>query len=168
MKASLFYVSLNILVCLILLGDAFEFTPNVKNVSINEINSKLTRAKRTTYYNYFIYTSDNCKYEIPRNIYEDLKVSDSVSISSSLIFKMPLKLSYRKDDKVFVYDIGQLQTKKSEKYGLIISIALSFLALLFLLTMPNKYYNIYKLFIIFPIVITIVVFLFIVIEVLSV
>ena len=124
------FIGLNIILCSVLLGDAFILPGKVKTVLLTEFSSKLTRAKRTSYYNYFIYTSDNCKYEVTENLYENLRINDSVQILSSPIIKMPIEIHYWKNDQQYSSKIGQLNTNKSEKIGLIISLIISIILFL--------------------------------------
>jgi len=125
MKVNLSFIGFNILLCSILLGDAFIFPSKGKIVALTEFSSKLTRARRTSYFNYFIHTSDNCRYEISEILYDNLRVNDSVKIFSSPIIKMPIEIHYWRNGQHYSSKIGQLNSNESEKFGLIISLLIS-------------------------------------------
>lgn len=125
MKRTLTFVGLNIMFCVILLGDAFILPSNSKTVAINKFGSKYSTAELTNYYNYFIYTSDDCKYEVNKGVFDDLKASDTIMIHSSSLLHMPVKISYSKNDKTHVRKIGQLNSQDHGRIGLIISLIIS-------------------------------------------
>ncbi len=129
---------INIGLCVLLLADGFLFSPKVKTVAITHFSSKLTNLKRDRYYNYFIHTSDNCKYEISEGLSDKLKMNDTVRIYSSPIIRMPRQLDYRQDTQELSAKIGQLSSKSSLPVGLIISLLISIITSLLQLAMRFK------------------------------
>jgi len=121
---------INIGLCLLLLADGFLIAPKVKTVVVSHFNSKLTKVKRSSYYNYFIHTSDNYKYEISEGLSDNLKMNDTIRIYSSPIISMPRELHYQQDAQDFSAKIGQLSSKSSLPVGLIISLLISIITCL--------------------------------------
>jgi len=159
---------INIVLCLFLLGDAFVFPRNVKQVTLTDFSAKHTNAKHTSYYNYFIYTSDHSKYEVTEGLYDNLKTNDPVTIFSSCIMHMPVAIDYQQDGGLYTAKIGQLNTKPSEKYGLYISLLLSAVVLLLQINDKSKAWRMFSMLFILALAVSFVVFVFVLIEVLSV
>jgi hypothetical protein len=162
------YFIIHILFCLLLLADAMVFPHRSKTVTLTGVNAKLTYARRTRYYNYFIYTTDGCKYEVGEGIYSNLDKGDTVTISSSIIFHMPLQIAYRNDGSMHTYAMGQLSTKDSEKYVLIICIVISLIALIMYYVNPSALSQIFFVLPLLSFAMSLVAFLFVMIEVWSV
>lgn len=169
MKLNLAFLGFNILLCTILLGDAFMLPANLKSVTTTQFESKLTRGKRGYYhYNYFIFTSDGCKYEVKERLYEELTVNDTIKIFSSPIINMPIKLQYTRNGSPILWKIGELHTQESEKVGLIISLIMSVILFVLQCIMPFQRSSIYFGIEIIAFATSLTVFLFIIIEVLSI
>jgi hypothetical protein len=162
------FTGFNILLCCILLGDAFILPGNSKTVTVSDFYTKLTKAKRTSYYNYFIYTSDGSKYEVIESLYEKLSVTDSVKIFSSLILNMPMKIHYWRDGQHSFSKVGQLHTKPTEKNGLLISLSISVIVLIIHLIRPLKRNSPIVALQLISFGTSFTVFLFVIIEVLSI
>jgi hypothetical protein len=162
------FIGLNIVLCCVLLTDAFVLPTNNKTVTLSDFSSKLTRAKRVSYYNYFIYTSDDCKYEVSETVFENLRVKDSVKIFSSLIFKMPIEIHYWRDDLQYASKIGQLNSKKAEEVGLIVSLLISAIVFIIQVVRPIKKTNLLFLLQIIAFGTSFTIFLFVVIEIFSI
>ena len=161
-------IGVNILLCAVLLADALALPTTAKMVTLTDFGSKLTRAKRMSYYNYFIYTSDDCKYEVPETVFENLSVNDSVKIFSSLIFKMPIEIHYWRNDQHYADKMGQLNTKKVERVLLIISILISAVVFMIQLIRPFKRTNPLFMLQIIAFGTSFTIFLFVIIEVCSI
>ncbi len=158
---------INILLCAILLGDAFVFPNKVKTVVLTDFSSKHTRARHTSYWNYFIHTSDNCKYEVSQGLYDALKQNDTIQVFSSRLIGMPVRINFNIDNEKHYGNIGELHTQDSEAAGLIISIVFSLIVLVLELTNRTKskgvklYFPLYLL----AIAMSAVLLIFIIIEV---
>jgi hypothetical protein len=164
MQISKTVLLLNIVLCAILLGDAFVFPAKIKTVVLMRFSSKVTNAENTSYRNYFIHTSDKCKYEVSKSINDALKYNDTIKIFSSKLIGMPVGIQFKSDNEDTFRNIGQLPTKKSQVYLLIISIMLSIIVLL--LELLNRSMNNYVYFPLYFITLgmTVLVLLFIIIE----
>ena len=138
MKKNLSFVVFNILLCSLILGDTFIFPTKVKKVSIIAFSSKHTSAKNVSYYNYFIHTSDNSRYEIKKTLYDNLTKDDSVTIFSSLILRMPVKIQYLQHEQLYNSKLGQLSNTQAEIIALITSLIISILLLFVLRIKPYK------------------------------
>ena len=159
---------INLLLCTILLCDAFVFTPNVKTVVLTDFSTKHTQARRTSYWNYFIHTADNCKYEVSRSLYDALKQNDTVQVFSSRLIGMPVRIHFNRDHEKFYGNIGELHTQDSEVVGLIISIVFSLIVLLLELKNREKGVKLYFPLYLLALAMTALLLIFIIIEISSV
>lgn len=115
----------NILICSIILADLFVFTPRSKAVLINRFSNKYTHTKGARHYNYFIHTSDNCKYEVSQELYNSLQENDTIKIYTSPVINMPLSLQYHNNGLQYSVNTGQLRKENAPAIALLISLAIS-------------------------------------------
>ncbi len=167
MRINLILVVVSFLVSSFLLVDGFILQPETRKVSISDLESKLTKVKRSSYYNFFIHTSDHYKYEVSEGIYLNLEIGDTAEISTSSILHMPLRISISIDDTKLTSNIGELSAKKSEKIGLMISLALSIAALILYYSQPSKSSSFLIMIQLASFIIMITVSIFVLIELLS-
>lgn len=130
-------IILVILLAGILLLDAFVIPGKKVSTTIAGLDSKYTETKGSSYTNYFVITSKLNKYEVSERVYSDLEEKDSIFISSSRLFQMPLRIQYNKEGQFFSWAIGQLSSKTSLRYGLLWGMLLMLISLMPFLNKPG-------------------------------
>jgi hypothetical protein len=160
-------IGINLLLCCLFLADAYLLPAKDKKVTVSKVDSKLTRYKNRSYYNYFMQTTGNEKYEVSESMYRELQENDTIRIFSSPLIHMPRAIQYERFGHQERYKIGQLNSKGSLKIGLIISLLISVYLFISNLVKPAARSKLNNGLQILAVGISITVFLFVMIEIWS-
>jgi len=129
MKFQKLIALLVILVCLLLLTDAYVLPRTSQTATVTDLYSTLTSTKRDSYYNYFFVTDKQQRCEIFWQTYNDLKIGDPVVIQYSPVLNIPKVLYYHKQNCIYKKELGHTSNNTVEKYGLFVCLALSAIGL---------------------------------------
>jgi hypothetical protein len=123
----------------VMLSDGYFLPGRHKSVIVERKLNKYTSLRAQHYYNYFIITSDSCKYEVDSELFAVLAIDDSVAIISSRLLHMPLSLHYFRNNKDHFCNIGQLRTYTAERIAIILCFSITTILIALFLIKPIQY-----------------------------
>ena len=168
MKIQKYTALFNIIICLLLLSDAFVLGYSSQTANIAELYSKYTHARNTSYYNYFLVTDKQQRYEVFWQTYDDLNIGDPVVIQSTPLLKMPKAIYYCKERRIYKKPLGQLNNNAAGKYGLFICLALSAFGLVDAFFPASKHKHFVTFFLLLATALTFLIFVTTMVEVIMV